>query len=317
MTRRKSMTHLAKEYLAYRRNLGFRLDKREPLLLQFATYADRTRLRGPLTIALAVRWARLPAQASPTYWSIRLDVVRGFAKYLSIFDPDTEIPPFGLLGPAYCRATPHIYAEAEISALLAAARCLSPARGLRPQTYATLFGLLACTGLRVSEALRLTRSDVAWGQHLLTVRCTKFRKTRLVPLHPTASQALQIYAQVRDRFHPLWRTERFFVARHGTPLSVSVVRSTFGKLRRQLGWAARSGARAPRIHDLRHTFACRRLLDWYKAGVPVDAMTNALATYLGHVDVSNTYWYLTGVPELLELAVARFEAYAATEGGPA
>jgi integrase len=313
MTRRKSLTHLVKEYLTYRRNLGFRLEKREPLLLQFAAHVDRTGQRGPLTIALAVRWARLPAQASPTYWSTRLDVVRGFAKYLAIFDPDTEIPPYGLLGPAYCRVTPHIYSEAEIAALLAAARRLSPSPGLRPQTYATLFGLLACTGLRVSEALQLTRSDIAWGQNLLTVHSTKFRKTRLVPLHPTTMQALRTYARVRERFHPLRRTERFFVARHGTPLSVSVVRTTFGKLRRQLGWTARSGTRAPRIHDLRHTFACRRLLDWYQAGKAVDEMTNALATYLGHTDVNNTYWYLTGVPELLELAVARFEAYAATK----
>jgi integrase len=308
------MTHLAKEYLTYRRDLGFRLEKREPLLLQFAAYVDRTGHRGPLTIALAVRWARLPAQASPSYWSVRLDVVRGFAKYLAIFDPRTEIPPYGLLGPAYCRATPHIYSEAEISALLAAARRLPPRHGLRPCTYATLFGLLACTGLRVSEALRLTRSDVDGGQDLLTVRATKFRKTRLVPLHPTTTQALSAYAQVRDRFHPLRRTERLFVARHGTPLSVTVVRGTFGKLRRQLAWAARSGTRAPRIHDLRHTFACRRLLEWYRAGTAVDEVIDTLATYLGHAQVNSTYWYLTGVPELLELAVARFEAYAATRG---
>jgi len=313
MTRRKSMTHLAKEYLSYRRNLGFRLEKREPLLLQFASYVDRTDHRGPLTIALAVRWARLPAQASPMYWSNRLDVVRGFAKYLAIFDPDTEIPPYGLLGPAYCRATPYIYSEAEISALLAAARRLSPRHGLRPHSYATLFGLLACTGLRVSEALRLTRSDVAWGQNLLTVRVSKFRKTRLVLLHPTTTQALSTYAQLRDHFHPLPRTERFFVARHGTPLSATVVRGTFRQLRDQLSWAARSGTRAPRIHDLRHTFACRRLLEWYKAGTAVDEVIDALATYLGHADVSCTYWYLTGVPELLELAVARFETYAATK----
>jgi integrase len=314
MTHRKSMIRLAKEYLTYRRNLGFRLEKREPLLLQFAEYVDRTDHRGPLTIALAVRWARLPAKASPMYWSIRLDVVRGFAKYLAIFNPDTEIPPYGLLGPAYCRVTPHIYSEAEITSLMAAARRLSPCHGLRPHTYATLFGLLACTGLRVSEALHLIQSDVAWEQNLLTIRATKFRKSRLVPLHPTTTRALLTYAQSRDRFHPIRKTEGFFVARHGTPLSATVVRRTFAQLRDQLSWSARSGNRVPRIHDLRHTFACRRLLQWYKQGVAVDQIIDALSTYLGHADVKSTYWYLTGVPELLELAVARFEAFASDTG---
>jgi integrase len=309
MTRRR-MIHLAKDYLAYRRDLGFELRKKGPLLLQFAAYVDRAGHRGPLTTELAVRWARLPAQASPMRWALRLDVVRGFARYLAILDPATEVPPRGLLGPAYRRVTPHIYSEAEVSALLAAARRLRPHHGLRPHTYATYFGLLACTGLRGCEARRLTQSDVAWEQDLLTVRATKFRKTRLVPLAPTTTQALRSYAQLRDHFHPLRQSDAFFVTRHGTPLSATVVQGTFEKLRDQLAWSARSGNRAPRIHDLRHTFACRRLLQWYQDGVAVDAVIDALSTYLGHADVTNTYWYLTGVPELLELAVARFEAYA-------
>jgi len=313
MTRR-SMVQLAKDYLSYRRDLGFQLRKKEPLVLQFAAYVDRTGHRGPLTTELAVRWARLPAQASPMRWALRLDVVRGFARYLAIFDPNTEIPPHGLLGPAYRRVTPHIYSEVESSALLAAARRLPPCHGLRPHTYATFFGLLACTGLRGCEARRLTRSDIGWEQNLLTVRAAKFRKTRLVPLHPTTTQALRSYAQLRDRFHPLPKSDTFFVTRHGSPLSATVVQGVFEKLRDQLSWSARSGNRAPRIHDLRHTFACRRLLQWYREGVAVDAIIDALSTYLGHADVTNTYWYLTGVPELLELAVARFEAYASAPG---
>jgi integrase len=310
------MVHLAKDYLAYRRDLGFQLRKREPLLLQFAAYADRAGHRGPLTTALAVRWARLPAQASPHYWAIRLDVVRGFARHLAILDPATEIPPRGLLGPAYCRVTPHIYSEAEVAALLAAARHLVPRNSLRPHTYVTLFGLLACTGLRGSEARQLTRSDVAWEQNLLTIRATKFRKTRLVPLHPTTTQALRAYAQVRDRFHPVPRSEAFFVTRRGAPLPATAVQGTFERLRDQLGWSPRSGTRAPRIHDLRHSFACRRLLQWYQQGMAVDQLIDALATYLGHAGVSQTYWYLTGVPELLELAAARFASYSSTTGDP-
>jgi integrase len=310
------MVRLAKEYLRYRRDLGFQLKKRESLLLQFAAYADREGQRGPLTTEFAVRWARLPAQASPRYWALRLDVVRGLAGYLTIFDPATEIPPSGLFGSAYRRVTPHVYSEAEVSALLAAARRLPPRDGIRPQTYATFFGLLACTGLRVSEARRLTRSDVAWEQNLLTIRATKFRKTRLVPLHPTTTQALRAYARLRDRTHFLRQSDTFFVTRHGSPLSATVVQATFAKLRDQLSWSARSGGRAPRVYDLRHAFACRRLLRWYKEGVAVDEVVDALSTYLGHADVKNTYWYLTGVPELLELAVARFEAYASPAGNP-
>jgi integrase len=316
MTRRGSMVRWARDYLAYRRDLGFQLRKREPLLLQFAEYADRAGHRGPLTTELAVRWARLPAHAAPRYWAIRLDVVRGFARYLAVVDPDTEIPPRGLLGPAYCRVTPHIYSEAEVSALLAAARRLPPRNSLRPHTYGALFGLLACTGLRGSEARHLTQADVAWEQNLLTIRATKFRKTRLVPLHPTATQALRAYAQVRDRFHPAPRSEAFFVTRRGAPLPATAVQATFERLRDQLAWSPRSGTRAPRIHDLRHTFACRRLLQWYKQGLAVDPLIDALATYLGHAGVSHTYWYLTGVPELLELAAARFESYSPTAGNP-
>lgn len=314
MTQRRSMVQLAKEYLCYRRNLGFELRKREPLLLQFAKYVDRTGHRGPLTTHLAVRWARLPAKASPTYWSLRLDTVRGFAKYLAIVDSRTEIPPRGLLGPAYCRVTPYIYSDAEVSALLTAARCLSPRNSLRPHTYATLFGLLACTGLRVSEARQLTRSDVALEQNLLTIRVSKFRKARIVPIHSTTTQALRAYAQLRDHFHPICRSEGFFVSMRGTPLSATVVQGVFGKLRHQLSLSAKSGNRAPRIHDLRHTYACRRLLQWYRQGVAVDQMIDTLSTYLGHAHVRYTYWYLTGVPELLELAVARFETYASATG---
>jgi integrase len=315
MNRPMSMVALAEEYLAHRRKLGFRLENAGPLLLDFAAYADRIGHRGSLTTELAVDWARLPRQASPVYWARRLDVVRGFAKYRAVFDPATEIPPRGMLGPAYRRITPHIYSEAELSALLAAARRLPPGGGLRPQTYTTLFGLLACTGLRLSEALRLTRADVDWPRGLLTIRQTKFRKSRLVPLHPSAVQALQAYTRQRDHSHPVPRTDAFFVTCRGTGLCHATVRGTFIGLRQELSWSAQGGARAPRIHDLRHTFATRRLLQWYAEGVPIDRALAALSTYLGHASVGHTFWYLTGVPELLELATARFERFASPDSG--
>jgi len=309
------MVKLAKEYLAYRRKLGFELQNAGQLLLQFAQYADRSGHRGSLTTQLAVQWAKLPRKASRSYLARRLDIVRGFAKHCAISDPNTEIPPENVFGPAYRRITPYIYTEAEIAALLAAARDLPPRKGLRPHTYATLFGLLACTGLRLQEALKLTRSDVDWKRELLTIRQTKFRKTRLVPLHPTAVRALRDYTRLRDRFHPAARTDAFFVTVRGTRPCDATARGAFAVLRDQLTWAGHSGRPRPRIHDLRHSFACRRLLQWYEQGTDIDQAIAALSTYLGHADVRDTYWYLTGVPELLQLAGARFEHFTKSISG--
>jgi integrase len=311
------MTTFAEEYLAYRRGLGYALQGDGQLLLRFAAYADRTGHRGPLTTELAVRWARLPREASPVYWARRLAVIRGFARYRALFDPDTEIPPRGLLGPAYRRVTPHIDSQVELADLLGAARRLSGGTGLRPHTYATLFGLLACTGMRLSEALRLNRSDVDWQQSLLTIHQSKFRKSRLVPIHASATAALRAYADRRDRLHSGGAEEAVFVTARGTRLCRATAEDTFSDLRAQLPWPADGGRRGPRIHDLRHTFACRRLQQWYQQGVAVDQAIAALATYLGHTTIRDTYWYLTGVPELLELAAARFQHFAAPDpGGP-
>jgi integrase len=310
-----SMVNLAEEYLGYRRRLGFRLRSEGKMLLAFARHADSAGHHGPVTTELAVDWARLPAEAAPLYQARRLQVVRGFTRYRAIFDPATEIPPEGLLGPAQRRVTPHIYSDAELTALLAAARRLRSPTGLRPLTYVTLIALISCTGLRVSEALRLGRGDMDPDQATLTIRESKFHKSRLVPLHPTAVQALVAYGRFRDRCHPTPRTDVVFVSERGTSLAYSTVRITFRKLRAQLPSLPRPESRAPRIHDLRHTFACRRLLRWYAEGVDLDHAVLALSTYLGHAQVSDTYWYLTGIPELLDLAAARFEHFAAPEPG--
>lgn len=315
MTRTPSMVDLAKDYLAHRRNLGFHLVSAGECLLQFAQYADQNGHRGPLTTELAVRWARLPTAASPASVAKRLEAVRGFARYRAIFDPLTEIPPQEFCRPAYRRRAPYIYSEAELSALMAAARRLASGTGLRPHTYATLFGLLACTGLRVSEALKLTRLDVDWQQGLLTVRQSKFRKSRLVPLHPSTLCALRDYASLRDRYHSRATVEAFFLSDRGTVLSRGEVGATFWRLRKQLSWSARDGHSRPRIHDMRHSFACRRLLRWYEEGVDLEHAVSALSTYLGHACVADTYWYLTAIPELLGIATARFERFASHDLG--
>jgi integrase len=219
-----------------------------------------------------------------------------------------------MLGPSYRRRAPHIYSEREVADLLGAASQLGPVDGLRSHTYVTLFGLLASTGLRISEALRLTREDVDFAAALLTISRTKFHKSRLIPLHPTTTATLREYADRRDNYHPLVRLSAFFLTERGTALKDCRVRMTFSTLRRSLGWAGLSGP-PRRIHDLRHTFAVRRLLRWYEEGADVDHEIAALSTYMGHVKVTDTYWYLTAVPELLAVAGARYERYAGLRQG--
>jgi integrase len=309
MSATTTMVAQVEDYLALRRRLGFALRTPGHHLLRFAQYADGIGHRGPITIELAVRWARLPQDAEPFWWARRLQIVSTFARYRSLFEPGTEIPPTGLLGPSSRRPKPHIYSEAEIAALLRAAGELGPVGGLRPHTYVTLFGLLIVTGLRISEALHLGRGDVDLNRGVLTVQLTKFRKSRLVPLHPSTVTQLIAYAQRRDRRHPHTSASTFFLNEMGGSLGQSGVANTFGALRRTLGWTKNRQGRRPRLHDMRHTMAVRTLVRWYQQGADVDRKMPALSTYLGHVEVRDTYWYLTAVPELMALTAARFETF--------
>ena len=313
MNRHSSMAAKVKAYLAYRRGLGFQLKIEGQMLGQFAAFADRRRHRGPLTTELALRWARATPSTDRLYWARRLEVVRCLARHLAPMEPGTEIPLRGLLGPAHRRTAPHIYSDAEIVGLMTSARKLSPAGGLRPQTYRALIGLLAATGLRISEALHLARCDADLNRGLLTVRMTKFRKTRLVPLHATTTAALRTYAELRDRTWPKAGSDRFFINDHGLPLPYSTVRTVFRKLCNALRIAG--NPRRPRMHDLRHTFACRRVEAWSDAGVDVTHSLAALSTYLGHAKVTDTYWYLTATPDLMARAAAQFERYDSPSGG--
>jgi integrase len=310
MNRRSSMLRKVEHYLAYRRNLGYQLRYEGQLLRQFSAYADNIKHRGPLTVELALCWARLPAGGARLYWARRLEIVRCFARYLAIFEPDTEIPGRQLLGPAHCRNVPHVYSDAEVSALLTGARHLKPIDGLRPHTYTTLIGLLVCTGMRISEALRLRKDNFDDRGGVLIIRETKFNKSRMVPLNPSALAVLLNYAQDRDRLAPSERTDHFFLSDRGTPLCYSTVRGVFRKLVDSIPIRGRGARSRPRIHDLRHTFTCRRVQSWYDAGVDVAQALPALSVYLGHAKVSDTYWYLTATPELLDRAAVRFEPFA-------
>jgi integrase len=210
---------------------------------------------------------------------------------------------------------PHIYSDCQVRELIFAAAELKPTYRLRPLTYSTLFGLLASTGLRISEALKLRKDHVDLEQRLMRIERTKFRKSRLVPLHPTVAQAVRRYASERDRDRSGRASDAFFVGGHGQALPYPTVQYTFRRLRAQLGWRGNGMLPKPRIQDLRHTFACARLLRWYQQGVDVDHAIAALSTYLGHGKVTDTYWYLTGTPQLLSIAGKRFERFAAHCGG--
>lgn len=302
------MVALVEEYLSARRVFGYALDMDGRQLLRFARFADNANHRGPLTLEIAMRWALLNV-SRPITSARRIDVLRPFARYRSQFDSATEIPPTRLFGASHRRLTPHIYTAKEIRALLSAAAQLPPVGGLRPATYTTLFGLLAATGLRISEALHLMRSDIDLTAGLLTVRETKFRKSRLVPLHPTTTKALQRYVSLRDTKIPAPVCDDFFLLDGGRRVYKRSVEYQFQQLRGQLHWRSRGDHPAPRIHDLRHTFICNCLLRWYRRGFDIDREIIALSTYVGHAKVTDTYWYITGIPKLMAIAAQRFEQF--------
>jgi integrase len=311
---------MVQQYLVERRRLGFKLRSPGHALSNLARFVTDTGHAGPLTVELMAQWARQAqgGQASIETATRRLASLRPFMRWLQQFEPNTEIPDDSCFGPIPGRVAPHIYCEDEIVALLGAARELGPSDGLRAATYETLFGLIASAGLRISEALGLTDLDVDLDAGVLTVRQTKFGKSRLVPLHPSAIGPLVAYRALRRQHVRTIPRTTFFVGsrglRRGEPLSDRQAHRMFAQLRQQLGWVDRGGHGQPRVHDLRHSFAVRRLTLWHEQGADLDQRMLALSTYMGHVKISNTYWYLTGVPELMALAGARFECFADVGG---
>jgi integrase len=294
------------EYLAARHALGHKLRLPGRLLQRFVAFADHAGATY-ITSELAVEWATQPAGAQPAQWANRLGMLRCFARYCSAIDPRTVVPPPDLLPHKYRRPDPYIYHDEEITRLLDAARQLPSVNGLRSKTYATLFGLYATTGMRCNEPLHLDRDDVDLVNGVLTVRDTKFGKSRYVPVHPSTLSALQIYATTRNRLFPNPTSPSFFLSERGTRLTEWCVRWTFVKLSRETGLRGTDDSRGPRLHDLRHRLAICTLLRWYRDGVDVERHLPELATYLGHAHITDTYWYLTATPELLHYALLRAE----------
>lgn len=295
------------DYIAIRRSLGFRLVAYPWMLHDFVDYLE-SHGESKVTTQLALEWAQRPGAGSHlSYLGKRLSVVRGFARHIRAFDPDTEVPAAHLMGWQACRATPYIYSEEDIRAVMFAARSLKPE--LRSLTYQTLVGLLFVTGARVGEMIGLDRDDIGWDDGVLVIRYSKFGKSRELPMHPSTLDALRHYAEVRDRLCPQPKSSSFFVNTLGRRLAYETVHQAFNKLTGTAGLRARSENCRPRIHDTRHSLACATLVGWYRAGVDVQAQLPLLSAWLGHAKPENSFWYLSAVPELLALAAQRREQH--------
>jgi integrase/recombinase XerD len=295
------------EYVELRRSCGFKLQEANGGLIRFASFLQRRRAVH-ITIALALEWAQQDKKARPAEWARRLSFVRGFARYWSAHDSQTEIPPAGLLPHRPGRAHPYLYSNDEVRKLLQAARHLPSTHGLKGLTYFSLLGLLAVAGLRISEARNLQTDDVDLKEGVLTIRGSKFDKSRLVPIHATTRKVLSDYASRRDHLLSK-RPAAFFVSGRGTRLDGGEIRRTFYLLSRQIGLRGHSDSHGPRLHDFRHRFAVETLVQWYRSGQDVERRLPILSTYLGHSHVADTYWYLSACPELMGLAVKRYEDY--------
>lgn len=294
------------DYPALRRALGYRMVRPEKLLGQFLDHLDSLG-QSRITVTTALSWARLPADGTSNWWGYRLSAVRGFAIYLHAIDPAHEVPAAELLPQRSLRASPYLYSEADIAALIAA--CSTLRDPLRQATFATLIGLLAVSGLRVGEAIALDRGDVDLRAGQLTVRHGKFDKARELALHPSTVQALRAYQRLRDRLAPTTGTAAWFVSLAGTRLLYCNVHHAFHRLVQLSGLTPRSASCRPRIHDLRHSFAVHAMLDAYATGQDGQVRLTLLSTWLGHVHPGSTYWYLSASPELTAVAGQRLEAY--------
>ena len=296
-------TALADDYVRSRRAMGYKFGCQAPVVLDLAWHLDDLGVEH-LTITDAVAWATsTPAAAAWT--SGRLGIARGFARFVHAHDPATEIPPTRLLPAPSHRTVPYIYSDDDITCLIAAAGNLRPAH--RADTYQMMIALAAVTGMRVGEIVRLDNRDVDLVDGLLTIRDSKFTKSRQVPLHTTTVAALDDYRQRRDERRPVPKTTAFFTSAIGTRVLRDNLSTIFPRLVREAGLRSPVGRRSPRAHDLRHTFAVRTLIEWHRQRVDVNEHIAVLSAWLGHVDPSNTYWYLTGVPELLAQVTNRLD----------
>jgi len=315
----QSMSNKVNRYIDYKQRLGYKFKTESFMLRCFARYADRHAPGKPVTVELALKWASSAKSENRRYHAKRLDALRAFARYLAAFEPGTEIPPRGILGPSCYRVEPHIYTEEETVALTRTAlemKTYGKCFRTNPVRNSTIIGLLACTGMRIGEVLALNNKDVNLDESIITVRDSKNLPMRLVPIMDCTVRQLREYENARDIcFGPATESGAFFLSSYGTRLDHSSFFHAFSKILESAGMKRKdSSGRRLRIHDFRHTFACNHLLRAYRENLDIDDAVHDLSVYLGHANAKATYWYLTGIPALFEQCVRRFEAYCKKPG---
>ena len=304
----KPLTVMAQEYLSLRRSLGFKLVDTEYVLRWFFAFMQREH-ETHIKTETVLRWVHASETVSLPVRSSRFAVVRKFAQYAHALDTEHEVPPYRLFTHRTERTNPHIYSDNEVLRLLEACVALRPGKGLCRYTYYTAFGLLSVTGMRISEATSLMRDDVDLSAGIITIRETKFNKMRCIPVHGSTIRALAAYGRRRDEIYPNTEFPAFFLSDSGAALTSAVLRVTFLRLSHRIGFRKPTDRNGPRIHDFRHTFAVKTVMKWYRDGANVEPNMPLLSTYLGHVKPSDTYWYLSSVPQLVGLAAARLESH--------
>lgn len=298
------------EYISYKKALGYQINIESQELRRFAAYTVSIGYEGSLTKDVAFQWATLKPDYSRWYMARRMETIRTFAKYICVLDPMAQMPPKGMFGKCHGRTTPYIYTEEEICVLMQASMELYAPDGLRCKTISTAIGLLWSTGMRPNEACQLMDGDVDLINGLITIRETKFSKSRIIPIHETTTIKLRSYINDRDKLRKDYSEPYFFISTGSHKLKLRNFESAFQVIRDQLLIDKKEwNRRPPRLYDIRHTFTCNTLLRWLKNGVNVDRKIIYLSTYLGHVKVKDTYWYLTGTPELLQFTSGNFEKY--------
>ena len=295
-------------YLSMRRGLGFKLVSDGTALLSFVGFLEQVGAEY-ISTERALAWALLPTSIQPARWARRLGFVRGFARYCAAIDPRTEVPPVELLPYSYQRSAPFFFSDENIRALLRGALAMPAQDGLANYTYHCLLGLISVSGMRISEALNLTIDDVDLDNAILTIRSSKFGKSRFVPLHHSTVKVLADYGERRARFLRGQQIPHWFVNRRSEQVRCDTVDGWFRRLTDKLGLVGQNGQRQPRVHDLRHRFAMTTLLQWYRDGQDIERRLPVLSAYLGHVEIGSTYWYLSAWPQLLAAAKDRLERH--------
>jgi integrase/recombinase XerD len=298
-----SLSDHLERYLALRRELGYRLERCGRLLSSFVSYIEESG-ESSVTVKVTEAWIR---EVGAKGAARRLSLVRGFATYMSGFDPSTEIPPSWLAPAEVRRQRPFIYSKEEIHGLIEAARRLQPR--LWGSTMATLIGLLAAAGLRPGEAYRLDRLDVDLRAGELRVLNSKYGKSRVLPLHPSTVKALGRYARLRDELASESETAFFFGRAGRRRIASAQAAPAFRDLLATTSISTGPGRRPPRLYDFRHSFAVNTLVDWHRSGVDVGRQLPVLSAYLGHLVPGNTYWYLEATPELLGVVSGRMSEF--------